>query len=1213
MTEATTEHRHTNRLIDETSPYLLQHAHNPVDWYPWGERALAAAKQQDRLILLSIGYSACHWCHVMERESFENDAIAAVMNEHYISIKVDREERPDLDDIYMAATLAMNQGQGGWPMTVFLTPDLEPVFAGTYFPPVDHPARPGFPTLLKDIAKAWREDRAKLREQAARFAVQLRQRRVAGSALAIGETELRLALAQYSDDFDSTFGGFGAAPKFPPATGLALLLRLHRRFEDAHALEMARKTLDAMAQGGMYDQVGGGFSRYSTDRQWLVPHFEKMLYDNALLAHVYLEAFQVTGDDSYRRIATETLDYVLREMTSSEGGFYSATDADSEGVEGKFFVWTPQEVEAVLGADDAKLFNAYYDITESGNWEGRSIPNTPRPLADVAVQFKEDPEALRRRLEDLRSKMYDARLGRVKPGLDDKILTAWNGMMIRAFASGHRVLGDVRYLRAAERAADFLLATLVREDGGLWRTYRAGKAHLNAYLEDYAFFCEGLIELYEAGAAVRYLREAERLVERTVADFSDPEGGSFYHTAGDHEKLLMRYREGTDGATPAANAVAAAALVRLSYHLDREDLRALGLRSVRAYGSVMAKFPRAFARSLIVVDMLLEGPVELAFVGPADSPELEALRRAAARHFIPNRIEAVYDPASSDGQGELPLLRGKETVNGRAALFVCHNFACQAPIVAPEAVESALSSVRGHGEATSITVRLEGCATEQGTARYASRFGQGGGGGGGGHRPFGTTRLTSSIVGFGGYRVADGVAEHREALRRALHSGVNVIDTSPNYTDGASERLIGGVLHELIDEGEVARDEIIVVSKIGYVQGESHALAEAREKDGRPFPDMVKIQEGLWHCIHPDFLEQQLLRSLDRLELDTLDVCLLHNPEYFLAASAAQGVRLARARDEFYGRLERAFSFLEDQVALGRLRWYGVSSNTMTAAAESPDAVSLSRVLDAVVREGEESHFAVIQLPLNLYESGALFEKNNGPGRGKTALETAREHGLAVLASRPLNAYTADRMVRLADVPESESAVDCDRQIERVAKLEEEFRNTIASDVTVQSEAPPPDDYFRWAERLAPLRTQQPGLEQWAQIEGQVSYQVGRIAAALGQTLSGDVAERWTAWRERYFTDLNELLAAMRSAWAREARAQSEAVTSKIHTAIPELPTGETLSRNALWVVASTPGVTCVLNGMRSVEYVRDAIGIMEWKPLDNVERAYRAVLAVRA
>jgi uncharacterized protein YyaL (SSP411 family) len=637
-------------LIGETSPYLLQHAHNPVDWYPWGDEALARAKSENKLILLSIGYSACHWCHVMERESFENEAIASLMNEHFVNIKVDREERPDLDEIYMAATVAMNRGQGGWPMTVFLTPDLQPVFAGTYFPPTDMYGRPGFPTLINEIVRAWREDRETLRTRAAEFVDHIRQRKSLGPPLAVGIAELRRALHSYKQDFDPQYGGFGSAPKFPPAVGLSLLLRLHRRFGDPEALLMVRRTLEGMAHGGMYDHVGGGFARYSTDSRWL---------DNALLAKIYLEGYQATGDAFFARVAAETLDYVLRDLTAPEGGIYSSTDADSEGVEGKFFVWTPEQIAEVLDAGEARCFCAYYDITPTGNWEGVSIPNTPRPSSVVAQELGLTPEDLEQTLRLARAKVHAARERRVKPSLDDKVLTAWNGLMIGALAEGHRVLGEPRYLAAAERAADFVLRELSREDGRLLRTYRAGRAHLNAYLEDYAYLSAGLIDLCEAGGSLRWLREAERLVERALSDFLDPESGAFYSTAHDHEALIMRNRDGTDGATPSGNAVAAHALVRLSYHLDRPDLRSAAIDAIKAFGQLIAQYPQGFAQTLCAVDLLLDGPVELALVGRRGSADLEALRRAVAAHYVPNRIQALLDPERPEGAERLPLLAGK--------------------------------------------------------------------------------------------------------------------------------------------------------------------------------------------------------------------------------------------------------------------------------------------------------------------------------------------------------------------------------------------------------------------------------------------------------------------------------------------------------------------------------------------------------------------------
>ncbi len=683
-----------NRLIHETSPYLLQHAHNPVDWYPWGPEALDRARREDRLIQLSIGYSACHWCHVMERESFENDSIAELMNQHFVNIKVDREERPDLDEIYMAATLAMNRGQGGWPMTVFLTPEGEPLFAGTYFPPSDSHGRPGFPTLLKQIAGGWEENRAEFRAQAKTVLEHLRGITNLGPRVAVTADVLETCVDAYASVFDGQFGGFGPAPKFPQATGLSLLLRIHRRFGDERALDMVEKTLEAMAYGGLYDQVGGGFARYATDRRWLIPHFEKMLYDNALLTRAYLEAYQVTGRDLYARVARETLDYVLREMTS-DGGFYSSTDADSEGEEGKFFVWRPDEIVALLGEETGRWFNTFYDITPEGNWEGKNILNCPRSVGEVAEELGVDVQALEAALAAARERVYQARLTRVPPSLDDKILTAWNGLMIGAFAEGFRVLGDERYLDAARTGAEFVLQFLTTPNGRLLRTHRAGKSHLDAYLEDYAYLSEGLIDLYEAGGHVRYLREAERLLLLMLVLFSDEESGAFFNTASDHETLVLRYREGSDGATPSANATAASALARMSYHLDRTDLREAAIRSLQAYGAPIAKYPRGYAKSLTVADFLLEGPVEIALVGVPGSEDHEALRRVIAAHYLPNRIQAWRDPRADD-DAKLPLLEGKGAVGGKAALYVCRDFSCQTPVSDEEGAHRVLRSARGN-------------------------------------------------------------------------------------------------------------------------------------------------------------------------------------------------------------------------------------------------------------------------------------------------------------------------------------------------------------------------------------------------------------------------------------------------------------------------------------------------------------------------------------
>jgi uncharacterized protein YyaL (SSP411 family) len=677
----------SNRLSEATSPYLLQHAENPVDWHPWGPEALELAAAEDKPILLSIGYSACHWCHVMERESFEDEAIAALMNEHFVPVKVDREERPDIDEIYMAATLAMNQGQGGWPMTVFLTPGQEPFFAGTYFPPEDRWGRPGFKTLLARIAELWSDERPTLLRQAGELTALLLKDAEGKDPVAVGREAFDAAITQLGRAFDTRFGGFGGAPKFPPSGAIDVLLRHHRRTRDPFSLQMAATTLDHMARGGMHDQLGGGFSRYSTDERWLVPHFEKMLYDNALLSKAYLAGWQVTKDPYYREVVTDLLEYEMRDMRDPAGAFWSSSDADSEGVEGKFFVWTPEEVEAALGAEDVALICRHYDIQPGGNWEGSAIPNVALSLATLAKLFDLEPDEAHARVRAARDRLREVRAERIAPAIDDKVLTGWNGLMISALAEASRVFREPRYLDAAREAADFLLATLRSPDGSWMRSYSDGRAGLDAVLADHAYLASGLLDLYEAGAESRYLAEAVSLAELMLERFEDPVAGGFHTTSTGHERLIVRRKEGQDGAIPNASAVAAEVLARLSFHTDRLALREAAQRALDAFGADISRFPRAFARSLAVVDLLDEGPVELAIIGDPTDPRTEALWSAVADRYVPNRIVA-HGPA--DAAATHPLLAGKGEVTGAPALYICRSYACAAPITDPELVAEAL-------------------------------------------------------------------------------------------------------------------------------------------------------------------------------------------------------------------------------------------------------------------------------------------------------------------------------------------------------------------------------------------------------------------------------------------------------------------------------------------------------------------------------------------
>jgi uncharacterized protein YyaL (SSP411 family) len=684
--------RPTNRLAHESSLYLRQHAHNPVDWYPWGPDALQRARELDRPIFLSIGYSACHWCHVMERESFEDEATADVLNRHFVAIKVDREERPDLDTIYMTALQAMTQEGGGWPLSVWLTPDLHPFYAGTYFPPDNRYGRPGFKTLLNAIADAWANRRDEITRQSAEVVKFLNKARTEGRAGELSPELLANAGRVLQRAFDPRYGGFGRAPKFPHALEIRLLLRLWKRSGDATALHMVRHTLDRMAAGGMYDQVGGGFHRYSTDERWLVPHFEKMLYDNALLTSAYVEAWQATKDPEYRRVAAETIEYVFREMTDPAGPFYSTQDADSEGEEGKFYVWSRAEIDGVLGRD-ADLFCNVYDITPSSNWEGHNIPNRPRDWESVARPLSMSADDLRARCRQLGDRLYEVRSRRVWPGRDDKVLTAWNGLMIAALAQAGAAFGEPRYVAAASRAAEFLLRHLRKPDGRLYRTTAVGSpAKLDGYLEDYSFLIDGLVSLYQATFEPRWLREAVALAEVMISDFADPAGGFFY-TATGHEPLITRTKDSFDGSTPSGNAMAATALVRLAALTGRDDFRERGEKTLTAFAGLMRDSPTGTGQMLSALDFHL-GPVsEVAVIGPRDAEPARRVSRAIGERFLPNVVVAAHDPATGDGSVELiPLLRDRPA-RGGVTTYVCQDFACLAPAVGAEAGEAAVAGL----------------------------------------------------------------------------------------------------------------------------------------------------------------------------------------------------------------------------------------------------------------------------------------------------------------------------------------------------------------------------------------------------------------------------------------------------------------------------------------------------------------------------------------
>jgi uncharacterized protein YyaL (SSP411 family) len=681
-----------NRLASETSPYLLQHKDNPVDWYPWGEEALKRAREEDKPVLLSVGYSACHWCHVMERESFEDDETARMMNEHFVNVKVDREERPDIDSIYMAAVQALTH-HGGWPMTVFLTPDGAPFYGGTYFPPIPSRGMPSFQQILLSVVDAYENRREEVLQnaQAVRDYLQASTAAVMPEAESAGIELLDRAAGALLSQLDRRFGGFGGAPKFPQAMNLEVLLRHHHRTGERSALDGVELTCRQMANGGIYDQLGGGFSRYSVDAYWLVPHFEKMLYDNALLSRLYLETYQATGDAFYRRIAEETLDYVLRDMTSEEGGFYSAEDADSEGEEGKFYVWTPGELETVLDPEEASLAARYWDVTERGNFEGKNILHVARPPEAVADEFGLSSEELWARIATIRAKLFAVREERVRPGRDEKILAAWNGLMLRSFALAARVTGREDYREAAIENATFMVEKL-KEDGRIHRSYKDGRARFNGYLEDYAMVADGLVALYEATFETRWLVEADALLDAVSELFWDEEKRAFYDTPADHEELVTRPRDVYDNATPSGTSVATEVLLKLALFLDRSDYRQRAEDVLDELAGGMEKVPSGFGRLLCALDLSISETREVAIVGDPEAPDTRDLLETVYAGYLPNKVVAGRGPDDDEAGGLIPLLAQRPAREGKATAYVCVHYACQTPTTDPQELSRQLDT-----------------------------------------------------------------------------------------------------------------------------------------------------------------------------------------------------------------------------------------------------------------------------------------------------------------------------------------------------------------------------------------------------------------------------------------------------------------------------------------------------------------------------------------
>jgi len=682
------EHKHTNRLVHETSPYLLQHAHNPVEWYPWGEEALGRAKKEDKPILLSIGYSSCHWCHVMEKESFENETIARIMNESFVNIKVDREERPDLDEIYMNAVQMMT-GSGGWPMTVFLTPDLVPFHAGTYFPPEDRMGMPGFPKVLMTVSDYFRTHPNEVANVEAQMKNALHQMvRILPSQEALEPGILSRAFDSIERQFDSAHGGFGSAPKFPNSMTLSFLLRHWKRTGEQEALRMVEVTLERMANGGIYDHLGGGFHRYSVDERWLIPHFEKMLYDNALLSRTYFDAYQATRKERYLQVGEDILGYVLREMKNPEGGFYSTQDADSEGEEGKFFIWTRDEIKEQLGKTKGTAFCSYYGVTPQGNFErGTSVLNIAATLEKVSELYGIPVPQLEASLRDGRERLFIEREKRVKPARDEKILTSWNGLMASGFIDGFKLTGKEEYLRGAEEAIHFILDGMAKH-GSLMRVYHRGRWHVKGYSEDYAFLIQALIDLYEASFEMRYLKEADHLNRRMIELFWDDQDGGFFFSGKENEFLIARSKNPYDNAIPSANSVALLNLTKLGYLKGEEALKKKADHILRLFRNFLSEHPSGFAQMLSGLSFFLH-PEEIGIIGSRRDRRTGSLLKEIHHAYLPHKILNLKDPGEPSEGNWFPFLTDKG-VPETPTVFVCKGFTCLPPVRSEEELKKIL-------------------------------------------------------------------------------------------------------------------------------------------------------------------------------------------------------------------------------------------------------------------------------------------------------------------------------------------------------------------------------------------------------------------------------------------------------------------------------------------------------------------------------------------
>jgi uncharacterized protein len=1155
------EGHHQNRLAGEASPYLRQHAGNPVDWYPWGEEAFERARREDKPVLLSIGYATCHWCHVMERESFENDAIAAQMNEHFVSIKVDREERPDIDELYMQATLAMH-GHGGWPMTVFLTPDQKPFFAGTYFPPEPRMGMPSFPQVLSHITERWRRDRASLLEGAEELTRLLAASAALPLPASVGRDAIRALLAQLHKSYDAAHGGFGGAPKFPPHAVLRLLLRLAASSADESARTMAIGTLDAMARGGIRDHLAGGFARYSTDAEWLVPHFEKMLYDNAQLARLYLEAFQLTRDGRHRRVGVETLEFMIAEMRDASGAFVSAYDADSEGEEGTYYVFTYDEILTACGADEGPAVARYFGATPSGNFEGKNVLHRPEPLEDVAAALGMEKLDLIAVAERGRRALLAHRATRERPFLDDKVIASWNGLAIAALVTGFEVLGDARYRDVAVEAADAIFERLF--DGErLRRTYRGdviGRGE--GVLEDYALLGEASLDLFEATGEARHLDRAVALAGRIRASFRDGDSDGFSSTSSEAEALVARRTDASDGALPSAQGAAARLLLRLAHHLGDPGLTDEAVASVRAHGRAIARAPRAYATILEVTSMVLEGPVELVVAGE-DSAALEDALRAV---FVPYRVALRVRP----GDPVRPLAEGRVPDVGQPArLYVCHAGTCSAPVTDPRGVEREIRAAVRNVERARLGRRgLEGRANEAAAAAFLkARAMREGSVVGIGDDAILLSRLVPNLA-----RVSD--AEEMLAIVEAsARVGLNALDLS-GMNHHESLEAAGEAIASVVRRGLVSRDALVVMISLGRFLREDLRGVEA---------GVTPIDDEEAYCLHPSAIERGLERAQDALGLAHLELVVI------------ECMSTGTDRETLVG----ALNVLETERAAGRVGRYGVSLESL----EGDVTAFAERCIAAAEEAGGAEHgLALIALPVNLAQ---------GLDELRRVDRILRGAAIASCSSSPL-AIRGQKTLRLVDAETpGEPRERTTETLAALARVEADFERELGA-VLRFPDGTPLGRFFELAPMLEAIERDLDDPSAYREVEAAaVAAPVEERFRVLDRACGGQLREPWMRFKSAYASTLDRHLAALRAEMdSRQAR-KVKPIVEALDPFLPMAMVNEPLPVKALHLLLAHQALDLICVPVTDAEELTSLTRLFDLPAIRDATGAIDALAAV--